>query len=35
MVTESILADRLSRVFVPITKKLKGCGLLAIRATVS
>ncbi|KAG1121700.1 hypothetical protein G6F42_012177 [Rhizopus arrhizus] len=30
----NILADRLSRIFVPDTKKLEGCGTLARRATV-
>ncbi|KAK4513869.1 uncharacterized protein ATC70_005875 [Mucor velutinosus] len=31
---DNILADRLSRIFVPGTKKLEGCGSLARRATV-
>jgi transposase InsO family protein len=32
---DNILADRLSRIFVPGTKKLEGCGSLAKRATVT
>ena len=32
---DNILADRLSRIFAPGTKKLEGCGSLARRATVT
>ncbi|KAG1121633.1 hypothetical protein G6F42_012242 [Rhizopus arrhizus] len=32
---DNILADRLSRIFVPGTKKLEGCGSLARRATIT